>query len=183
LDSSILLSDKPLGNEQWAGMKNLVMNCIVPIKNLLTSLLFSRVHAIQIHSPSENRTVVGFGIQSYATTGHLKIGPFENRTKKFSFRRVSLDRFIKKRFIKNILFTTKRSRLAEEKSPVQFSNDKNKMADIIWQPSCFDHTKTGQKKSGFQMFGTSLDRFIRKIVIKIFFFIIKRSRLAVITTI
>jgi hypothetical protein len=60
------------------------------------------------------------------------------------------------------------SRLAEEKSPVRFSNGKNKMAAIIWQPSCFDHSKTGPKKSGFQMVKTSLDRFIKKIVIKYF---------------
>jgi hypothetical protein len=33
----------------------------------------------------------------------------------------SLDRFIKKRVIKNILFMKKRSRLAEEKSPVRLS--------------------------------------------------------------
>jgi hypothetical protein len=36
----------------------------------------------------------------------------------------SLHRFITKRVIKNILFMTKRSRLAEEKCPVGLSNGK-----------------------------------------------------------
>jgi hypothetical protein len=35
---------------------------------------------IVIQSPSENRTVVGFRIGSYASPGHLKTGPFENQT-------------------------------------------------------------------------------------------------------
>ena len=50
-------------------------------------------------------------IGSYASPGHLKTRPFEIRTFCPDF---SLDRFIKKRVIKNILFMQKWSRLAEE---------------------------------------------------------------------
>jgi hypothetical protein len=57
--------------------------------------------------------------------------PFENRTFVFGFRMVaSLDRFIKKRAIKNILFMPKWSRLELKKTSVRFSNVKNKMAAI-----------------------------------------------------
>jgi hypothetical protein len=49
---------------------------------------------------------------------------------------------------------TKRSRLEVKKTSVRISNGKNKMDAIIWQPSCFDHLKSGQKKSGFQMVET-----------------------------
>jgi hypothetical protein len=52
-----------------------------------------------VKSPSENQTVVVFQIRSYASTGHLKTGPFDDRTKMSGFRMASLDRFIKKRVI------------------------------------------------------------------------------------
>jgi hypothetical protein len=59
--------------------------------------------------------VSGFQIRSYAGPGHLKTGPFETRTQKSGFRMVaSLDRFIKKRVIKNNLFMPKRSRLVRK---------------------------------------------------------------------
>jgi hypothetical protein len=35
-------------------------------------------------------------------------------------------------------------------------------AILFWQPSCFDHSKSGQKKPGFGMVKTTLDRFINK---------------------
>jgi hypothetical protein len=89
-----------------------------------------------LQSTSEKRTVFVFQIQFYASPGHLNIGPFEIRTKMSWFWMASLDRLIKKRVIKN-LFMTKRSRLAKEKSLVRFLNGQNKMAAIIWQPSCF----------------------------------------------
>jgi hypothetical protein len=49
----------------------------------------------------------------------------------------SLDRFINKIVIKNILFMTKRSRLEVKKTSVRLSNGQNKMAD---------HLKAGPKK-------------------------------------
>jgi hypothetical protein len=60
--------------------------------------------SINIQSTSEIRTVVGFRIRFYASTGHLKTGLFDNWTKKSGFQRASLDCFIKKRVIQNILF-------------------------------------------------------------------------------
>jgi hypothetical protein len=74
-----------------------------------------------VQSTSENRTVRLYPIQFYASPGHSNIRPFENRTSRSGFRMVtSLDRFIKKRVIKNILFLTKRSRLVI-KYPVRIS--------------------------------------------------------------
>jgi hypothetical protein len=64
------------------------------------------------------------------------------------------------------MYMPKRSRLAEEKSPVLFSNGKKKMAAIIWQPSCFEHSKTGQKSPVFRWLGlvSFYDPFINKTV-------------------
>jgi hypothetical protein len=55
---------------------------------------------IALQSTSENRTVVGFRIQFYASTWHSISGPFEIRTKMSGFWMASLDRYIKKRVIK-----------------------------------------------------------------------------------
>jgi hypothetical protein len=53
---------------------------------------------ICIQSPSGNRTVVGFRIRSYASTGHLKTGPFEIRTNVSRFQMVAkIGHFIKKK--------------------------------------------------------------------------------------
>jgi hypothetical protein len=71
--------------------------------------------------------VFSFRIQSYASTGHLKTGPFEIGTDLSGFQMVaSLDHFINKRAIKNILFM--QNGLGQTKYPVRFSNGKNKMA-------------------------------------------------------
>jgi hypothetical protein len=73
-----------------------------------TSPVFERLICVQ--SPSENQTLVGFLIGSYASPRHLKTGPFENRTiwkPDFlsRFRIVaSLDCFIKKRVMNKIFF-------------------------------------------------------------------------------
>ena len=105
------------------------------------------MNGFHIQLTSEYRTVLGFRIRSYASTGHLKTGPFEIRTNVSGFRMASLDCFINKS-LKNILFMTKRSRLAIKKRPVRFSNGR---------PSCFGshfvfyHSKTGQIASGFRM--------------------------------
>jgi hypothetical protein len=86
--------------------------------------------------------LVGFQIRFYASTGQLTTGPLANRTKMSGFRITSLDHFIKKRVIKNILLTTKRSRLEVKKTfgshlvltipnldkKVRFSDGRNKMA-------------------------------------------------------
>jgi predicted SPOUT superfamily RNA methylase MTH1 len=53
-------------------------------------------YALHLQSTSKKRTVVGFRIESYAGPGHLKTGPFENRTYLSGFRMASLDRFINK---------------------------------------------------------------------------------------
>ncbi len=68
---------------------------------------------------------------------------------------------------------TKRSRLLR-KYPVRVSNGKNKMAA--------NHSKPGHK-SGLQMVGPSLDRFVMNRIFFMTLFFIKRSRLEVITTI
>jgi hypothetical protein len=83
----------------------------------------------------------------------------------------SLYHFIKKSH-KNILLMKKRSRLEVKKTLVQISNRENKMAAIIWQPSCFDHLKSGQKvrfSDGRNKMAASLDRFINKSNKKIFY--------------
>jgi hypothetical protein len=65
----------------------------------------------------------------------------------------SLDCFIKKRVMNKIFFKPKRSRLAEEKSLVLFSNGKKQNGDHLKTGPKFcpkdDHLNTG--RSGFRM--------------------------------
>jgi hypothetical protein len=49
-----------------------------------------------VQSTSENQTVLLYRIESYASPGHLNIGPLEIQTKKSGSRMASLDRFINK---------------------------------------------------------------------------------------
>jgi hypothetical protein len=75
--------------------------------------------------------------------------PFESRTQMSGFWMVaSLDRFTKKRVIKNILLMTKRSRLAKEKSPVWLSNGSGHFVFAIWKPD--KNCRIGQKSLGFK---------------------------------
>jgi hypothetical protein len=87
--------------------------------------------------------VVGFRIESYAGPGHLKTGPFDNRTYLSGFQMASLDRFIKKRVIKNMLFMTKQSRLEVKKTLVRILKSGHRKCPKN------DHLKTG--RSDFRM--------------------------------
>jgi hypothetical protein len=65
-----------------------VSNARFQLKTIIWKPILSGIWIPTVQSPSENRTVVGFWIQSYASTGHLKTGPLKNRTKKSGFRMV-----------------------------------------------------------------------------------------------
>jgi hypothetical protein len=83
-----------------------------------------------IQYTSESRTQFGFRIRSYASPDHSIARPFETRT---SCPRTSLDRFIKKSVIRNILFMPKRTRLVR-KYPVQVSNGSRHFVFTIRNP-------------------------------------------------
>jgi hypothetical protein len=89
----------------------------------------------------------------------------------------SLDRFIKKRVIKNILFMTKQSRLDVKKLRSGFQMVKTKWPPNwrpFWRPFCFYHLKAGPDILA------SLDRFDMKNILFVALFFIKQSRLATI---
>ncbi len=125
-------------NNQWClGVFCFVLNKKLPHKSFSVHPTFPRSRSdkhfqIDIQLASEYRTAVGIRMQSYAGPDHLISGPFEIRT---LCPVTSLDRFIKKIAIKNILFMPKRSSLAGKMSGPDFE---------WWQPSCFYHLKTGQ---------------------------------------
>jgi hypothetical protein len=119
-----------------------LMGCSGDRSLRLPDLKNSNLLCFQIHSTSKNRTVVGFQIESYAGPRHLKTGPFDNRTYLSGFWMVSLDCFIKKRVIKNILFMPKRSRLEVKKK--LWSGFQ--MVKTRWLPKSCKDVQTGCKK-------------------------------------
>jgi hypothetical protein len=112
--------------------------------------------------------VSGFRIQSYASPDHSIARPFESRKKSPV---TSLDRFIKKSVIRNILFMSKRSRLVRKNIRSGFQM----VSAILFLPlesrtnrSSPDHLKVEL---------TSLDRFGMNKIFFLMNFILKRSSL------
>ena len=119
-----------------------IITCTVT--NTLTSPLSDTLscNTVGIRNPN-NEYRTKFEIRTNFRTGHKRPNAFENgtnlsrfrmafqyRTNMSGFRMASLDRFIKKRVIKNILFMPKRSRLASIRKPdkyVRFSNGKTRL--------------------------------------------------------
>jgi hypothetical protein len=88
--------------------------CLVFYGSLAETILHVKEHSF-IQWGSKFRTSPEFEWSIQPRTGHLKTEPFEIRTNSSGFQMVtSLDRFMKKSVITNILFMTKRSRLAKE---------------------------------------------------------------------
>ncbi len=159
---------------EWPAQIQFSLSTLPPSLGLQHSLLCRKSFFVGIYCHDKYSTHPNTGlsgsiefnlmpVSGILISDHLKTG----RRVRIS-NGASLDRCIKKRVIKKILFMPKRSRLASGYD-IRISNGGGHFVFTIWKPDICVRISNG----------ASLDRCIKKRVIKKILFMPKRSRLAV----